>query len=804
MNSNKNQDAINILIKNISEYKFDQINELVLNAVLQDSNNTDIIYKIALKFVQIEKYDFALKVLNALGLVVKNNVDIYYNLGLLYAVMKDHKNAIINYDLGLLISPDDVELLINKGSSLIEVREYEESLVALSRAIKLNPNIQEAWLNTGIALSNQDLNEEAIKAYDKALQINCKSFDAWINKSKILVKLRQFPEALAACNEALLIEAQHAGALFDNGCVLTDLNEYEKAVTCYEKALTLEPKYIEALTNLGALLGVLRRYEKAELYLNRATNLAPDSSKAWSNLAALQNLQRKYPEAVQSCKKAITIDPSNFNALLTLGEVYAAVKNHNEAVIAYSKAGELCINDKYLLGRCHHQRMLICDWSDYERTTKLLFSGVMEKKRVSEPFGFQGISSSESLLQKCAEIYTQDKFPKLGELASDVKYRHQKIRIGYVSGEFRQQATSILLTRIWELHDKDKFDIYAFDNGWDDQSTYRHRIKHAFKEIIDISRLSASDAAALIKEYEVDILVNLNGFFGLGRQDVFSHKPAPIQVNYLGFPGTIGADYIDYIVADPIVIPPESSQFYHEKVAYLPNSYQANDDQRFISNVALTRQEFGLPECGFVFACFNNSYKITPSTFDSWARILHQVENSVLWLLVDNPTSVHNLRKEISSRGISPNRLIFAERADPAEHLARHRLADLFLDTFIYNAHTTCSDSLWAGLPVLTVIGDSFAGRVGASLLSASGLNELITKSVEEYEALAVNLAKDPNRLYEFKLRLSSNINNKPLFNSALFTRYIESAYVEMVKRYESDLEPENFYVQTDFSILNT
>jgi len=362
-------------------------------------------------------------------------------------------------------------------------------------------------------------------------------------------------------------------------------------------------------------------------------------------------------------------------------------------------------------------------------------------------------------------------------------------------GEFRNQATSILMTRVWELHDKSKFEIFGFDNGWDDGSDYRERIEKAFSYIFDISKTSDAEVVRLIQENEIDILVNLNGFFGEVRQQVFAYKPAPIQVNYLGFPGTIGIKYMDYIIADKVVIPEESKIHYVENIAYLPNSYQANDDQRKISNRKFSREELGLPEDAFVFTCFNNYYKITPPIFDSWMRILSRVQGSVLWLLADNPTAKGNLIKEANARGIDSSRLIFAERMPIAEHLARHHLADLFLDTLPYNAHTTCSDALWAGLPVLTLMGSTFPGRVAASLLCAVGLSELITNTHNEYEALAIELATNPKQLEEIKLRLSINRLSTPLFNTPLFTKNLEAAYIKMVEQDKAGLERDHITI---------
>jgi predicted O-linked N-acetylglucosamine transferase (SPINDLY family) len=314
--------------------------------------------------------------------------------------------------------------------------------------------------------------------------------------------------------------------------------------------------------------------------------------------------------------------------------------------------------------------------------------------------------------------------------------------------------------------------------------------------IIDIRKLDDPSAAATVRENQIDILVNLNGYFGEERTRMFARRPAPVQVNYLGFPGTMGSDYMDYIIADDCVIPPEHRKYFREKVVYLPNSYQANDAKKEIGTVGLSRATYGLPPQGFVFCCFNNNYKIIPEIFDRWMRILKQVDQSVLWLIEDSEKAASNLRTEATARGVSAERLIFAKRLPLSEHLARHRLADLFLDTLPYNAHTTASDALWAGLPVLTCLGQTFAGKVGASLLEAIGLPELITTTLDDYVQLAIDLAKHPEKVTLVKRKLLDNRLTTPLFNTEQFTRDIEAAYSAMYERLRAGLRPDHIIVR--------
>ncbi len=350
------------------------------------------------------------------------------------------------------------------------------------------------------------------------------------------------------------------------------------------------------------------------------------------------------------------------------------------------------------------------------------------------------------------------------------------------------------MAELFELHDKSQFELVGFSFGPETNDEVRARLEKSFDHFIEVGNKPEIDIAQLSRSLNIDIAVDLKGFTQDSRTGIFSYRAAPVQVNYLGYPGTMGAEYIDYIVADKILIPLNAQSRYTEKVVYLPNSYQVNDRKRVISDKKFTRQELGLPEHRFVFCCFNNNYKILPETFASWMRILKYVDGSVLWLFQDNSWAVENLKKEAKKQGITPNRLVFAERLPLPEHLARHRQADLFLDTFPYNAHTTASDALWAGLPVLTLMGESFASRVAASLLNAIGSPELITSSQEEYEALAIELALNPTKLADIKLSLANSRLIAPLFDTPLFTKNLEAAYIKMVERYRADLEPEHIF----------
>jgi predicted O-linked N-acetylglucosamine transferase (SPINDLY family) len=412
----------------------------------------------------------------------------------------------------------------------------------------------------------------------------------------------------------------------------------------------------------------------------------------------------------------------------------------------------------------------------------------------TEPFGWQAVAKTPQSLRRCAELFNAERYPAKFKVCHGFSGDREKIRIGCVSGEFRDQATSHLIVGVLEHHDKSSFEVHGFDNGWNDGSNIRRRIEAAIPTIIDIRSLNDGSAAAAIHGQQIDILINLNGYFGEERTGIFSERPAPIQVNYLGFPGTLGAPYMDYLIADRCVIPPDHQKFYAEKIVYLPECYQANDDKKYISERIFTRTECALPSEVFVFCCFNNSYKIVPDVFDCWMHILRRVEGSVLWLLEDNPTAAANLRREAAAKKVNPERLVFAKRMPLPDHLARHRLADLFLDTLPYNAHTTASDALWAGLPAITQIGDTFPGRVAASLLLTIGLGELITSRQEAYQGLAIELATNRQKLLTIKRKLAQYRLTSSLFDTQLFTRRIEAAYRTIYERHQRRLPPDHVY----------
>jgi predicted O-linked N-acetylglucosamine transferase (SPINDLY family) len=574
------------------------------------------------------------------------------------------------------------------------------------------------------------------------------------------------------------------------------LHRHAEALASFDRALALDPDHAIAHYNRGITLGNMKRYEEALTSHNRALILQPDYVAAHNHRGAMLRELGHYQEALSSYERALELDPHHLSSIFNRGNLLVKLSRIEDAVRNFSELVTLAPDYDYAQGYLLQAKKSCCDWLGLSAPWSAISEGVRQGKKSVEPFFFLSMSSSPDLQKRCAEIYTAGKFsPVKSVLFASKPRKSNKIRLGYVAGEFRRHALSTLIAGLIEGHDTSCFEVFAFDNGWDDGSDIRQRLENAFTEIVDISRLGDIEAASEIRDRSIDILIDLNAHSGFKRTGIFSHRPAPIQVNWLGYPGTMGAPFMDYIIGDAIVIPAGHEAYYSENVVRLPDTYQVNDSRRAVSAPTPTRAEAGLPDTAYVFCCFNNNHKITPEVFDIWMHLLNQVQHSVLWLLADNDAAARNLRYEAAARGVAPERLVFAPRLTLPDHLARHRLADLFLDTLPYNAHTTANDALWMGVPLLTCMGHTFSGRVASSLLHAVGLPELITENLADYEAMALKLATTPTLLSDLRTRLTANRTTHPLFDSDRFRLHIESAYATMYKRWVRGEAPQGFNV---------
>ncbi len=658
--------------------------------------------------------------------------------------------------------PGDAAFHFNRGNTLYLAQQYRAALESYDKAILLKPEFAEACHNRGSVLNVLERREAALESYDKAILLKPDYADAYFNRGNTLYVLQQYRAALESFDKTILLKPEFADAYYNRANSLYALQQYPAALESYDKAILLNPRHAEAHNNRGSALHALLQHEASLVSFDRAILLKPDYVDAHNNRG---------------------------NALLALKQYRAALESFDKALL-------LKPDHEYLRGMRLYLKRLLCDWEDVEGECGQLEALIGRGLKAALPFAMLAISGSPAVQRQAAEIYARDKVPARSSAAAIPRRpRRDRIRIGYFSADFHNHATSYLIAELFERHDRSRFEVLGFSFGPLKLDEMNQRVSSAMDRFLDLRSMTDREAAELSRKLEVDIAVDLKGFTENSRAGIFAERAAPIQVSYLGYPGTMGAGYMDYLIADSTLISEADRRYYSEKIVCLPDSYQVNDSRRAISAKPCVRADEGLPESAFVFCCFNKSYKISPAGFDSWMRILARVEGSVLWLLEENPWAVENLRAEARRRGIAPQRLVFARSLPVDEHLARHRLADLFLDTLPYNAHTTASDALRTGLPVLTRTGETFAGRVAASLLRATGLPELITATESEYEELAVDLAHHPDRLQALRQHLQQDRPAAPLFDCPSFTRHLESAYTAIVDRYHTGLPPDHIQI---------
>ena len=603
---------------------------------------------------------------------------------------------------------------------------------------------------------------EAARLYSAVLQMSPRNFHALYLLGFVHFQQGNYQDAARIIGDAVTINPHAPDAFYNLGCAFQSLQQYADAIGAFDRALALKDDYAEALINRGVALLALKRHR----------------------------------DAVESFDRALTLTPRDAEGLSNRATALFEIKDYDEAAVGFAALLAAAPDFPYARGNLMLARAYACDWRGFAEGVAQLRADIRLGKPALSPHGSTLILDNPQEQLACARRWVADRCQaSSAPLWRGEIYRHEKIRVAYLSADFHAHATAFLIAGVFEHQNRDRFDISLVSFGLDDRSEMRSRLMRGCDRFIDVANKSDAEIATMLRQMEIDIAVDLKGFTEGCRPGIFARRPAPLQVNYLAHPGTMGADYMDYILADEIVIPPEHRLYYSEKIVHLSGCYQANDSKRHVSERRPSRAEAGLPETGFVFACFNNSYKITPAMFDIWMRLLLAVDGSVLWLFEDNAIAATNLKREAEARNIPASRLVFAPRMNLEHHLARQPLADLFLDTLPCTAHTTASDALWVGLPVLTVVGTTFAGRVAASLLHALDLPELIAPSLAEYEALALGLARDPAMLAGLRERLSRSRESSALFDTARFTRNLEEAFTAMWERYRRSERPADFFI---------
>ena len=686
-------------------------------------------------------------------------------LGTLQAQQGKFEDAERSLSQSLKIEPRQPFALNSLGNVLHALKRHGEALARYEQAIALKPDHAAAYSNRGNALKALNRHAEALASYDKAIAIDPTYAEAYVRRGDALRELKRHDEAVLSYEKAVGLRPRDAQILFNRSIALQEAGRAKDALASYDATIALKPDHAEAHNNRANVLVSLGRYEEAFESYNAAIDAKPDYTAAYNNFSnALLDVQR-LPEALKNIETVLALDP----------------------------------DFPYALGQRLTVKSHLCDWKDLGAARAAVVEAIRRGSLACAPFSLVATDVPAEIRRRCAELYVQDRCPPVSPplyaRAETVAPPSDRIRIAYLSADFHAHATAHLMAGVFEQHDRSRFEISAISFDASDGSPMRARLEAAFEHFIPVNTLHDKAVAALMRDANIEIAVDLKGFTKNARPGIFAFRPAPLQVSYLGFPGTMGASYIDYLIADKIVVPEHEQKHYSEKLAYLPGCYQCNDTKRSIAEETPTRAGAGLPESGFVFCSFNNNYKLTPELFGVWMRLLQEIEGSALWILDSNEIAAQNLRVEAEHRGIARERLVFAPKLRHADHLARHRLADLFLDTVPCGAHTTASDALWAGLPMLTCMGDSFAGRVGASLLNTLGLKDLVTQSLPEYERRALDLARDPRALAHLKTTLEKNRDTCALFDTARFTRHLEAAYLMMWDRYKAGKRPASFSV---------
>lgn len=756
--------------------------------------------------------------------VMPENANALHLLGVLLNQMQDNLAAIDLISRAIQIVPDQPIFHNNLGNAYRDSGRYEQAIACYRKALQIKPDLVETYINMGIAYYKLADLERAVSAYQKAIELKPNSAEAYYNLGNTFKEQRLFDEAVSCYRQATSLNPMLVEAFYNQANILEKQDRFEEAIVCLKHCIQFKPDWAEAHSNLGNLSKQLGFIDDAIFYCQKAIQLKPELDEAHINLGNAFKDQGSFGNAMDCYHNALRINSANAEAYFNLGVTCAEADHMAEATGYFQKATQLKpqfaeahnymgvvlaeqgrrdeaidffqkaiqINPDYTEAYFYliHQLQHTCDWrllSRFSEKLELLISRAKDKGRsiIEPPFICMARCSDSAMNLAAAKAWSRKIVKPLlnATVPFALETRRQnkrKLTVGYLSGDFHDHATAHLMLSLFGRHDREKFKINCYSYGPDDHSSYRKQILNQSDQFIDIRKKSHINAARQIYGDRVDILVDLKGHTRGARLGILASRPAPIQAHYLGYPGTTGANFIDYLITDRIVTPEDHAAYYSEKLVYLPHCYQVNDDQQEIADRDWTRKAMGLPDRGFVFSSFNLPYKIDPVMFDSWMRILRQVPDSVLWLFDDNPNARRNLRREAANRGVEPDRLVFAQKIEKAEHLSRLQWADLALDTRIVTGHTTTSDSLWAGVPVITIQGSHFASRVSSSLLCAVGLPELVTDCMEEYEKLAVELAAHSSRLNDLRHKLNINRLKKPLFDTARFVRNLELAYSEM------------------------
>ena len=656
-------------------------------------------------------------------------------------------------------------------------------------------SLTQETVNELINLYNQGQLSSVVKQAQALIEQHPQAFILWNILGAANLGLGQVEQALENLKKVTELHPHYADGFNNLGAALKDQGELEKAIEAYKKAISIEPNYPEAFNNMGNVLKDQGKLDEAIESYNKALSINPDYAEAYNNMGNALKDQGEIDEAIEAYNKALTLKPDYAEAYNNIGNSLKNQGKLDEAIEAYNKA--LSIKPDYEATRAEklYQQAHVCDWKSIEEERKLIPELGTTKNSIN-PFSMLSLEDAPERHYLRSKVYAEAQYPqKPIPLPAKPSKRPECIRIGYFSTDFKRHPVAYLIAKVIEQHNRDKFQIFGYSLMNNKEDELQQRLTKSFDIFKDVSAISDKEVALLSRQDNIDIAIDLNGYTQNSRSGIFAYRAAPIQINYLGYPSTMGIKFIDYIIADQNLIPLESQKFFSEKPIYLPNTYMPTDNTRKFSQYPISRNEIGLPNDGFVFCCFNNNYKMTSAEFNIWMRLLHKIKGSVLWLRRSNMMSDKNIIKEAQKRNVDPSRIIFADKVPMDEHLARLKLADLFIDTFSFNGHTTTTEALWAGLPVVTKQGKGFASRVAASLIKAIGLPELITNSEKDYEALILDLATNPNKINKVKNKLVSNIISQPLFDTEKYTKHLENGYQKVYQNYFQEQPPQTIFI---------
>lgn len=726
--------------------------------------------------------------------------------------------AVSSLQKALACSPGSADLHNNLGSLYQMQKKPDKAAACYHKAVAIAPDFSAAYYNLGAVCLELGNNAEAEEYFRTAVRIDPGNADALCNLGTILRRQYQrsgdqekLGEAQALFRRAIAADPRHGEAHYNLGFAYEEQNSFQRAWACYQKAAGFNPRLPQAHVGLGNVHSCMGNFQQAVASYRQALILQPDNVEAYHGLGNIHYAKNDFKMAGSYFQKAIDLDPDFVWALACLGAVYSRLSQWADASACYEKAHRLLPELKSLqldyLTHTVWARRNQCLWDglaaiDAELDTLMAESHSSRDAVVDWPMvsvvRHPDPAKNFANARLAAELIQQETLPAYVETSYEDRRsrpREARLTIGYVSSDFREHAVVHQIIGLFSLHDRKRFAVNCYaTRGAKEHCPYRERIRQECDAFVDIAGLDYPDAVERIRQDKVDVLIDLNGHTVGGSQHIFALRPAPVQVTWLGYPGTTGADFIDYIVADRFVIPPEDAGFFSEKVAWLPDTYMITDNRQAVAERVWQREEAGLPADAFVFCSFNSYYKIDQDLFDRWMRILLQVPDSVLWLSGRDAVAVANLVREAEKRGVSGNRLFFAGRLDSKpDHLARLRLADLVLDPMVYNGHVSTCDALWAGVPVLTCPGRHFASRVAAGLLHAAGLSELVAANPDEYERLAMQYAADRGALSAVREALGRNRLNTPLFDTERFVRHLEAAFLRMWETFRAGEAPASF-----------